>query len=136
MTSPNNPPANEVFVSALTLHQSALRGYCQASLGEVRFGLIDGERLGLVEIGEKVRQAGQHSAGSSPTQPFRIRQQPAEERLRETPQFGQSRAARLGQIASVTNQFVEANASPWTRAKVEDAADAVWIVGGNPDCAG
>jgi RNA polymerase sigma-70 factor (ECF subfamily) len=30
---PSQPVANEAFVSALTLHQPALRGYCLASLG-------------------------------------------------------------------------------------------------------
>jgi RNA polymerase sigma-70 factor (ECF subfamily) len=33
MPEPSEPSASEAFVSALTLHQSALRGYCQASLG-------------------------------------------------------------------------------------------------------
>jgi|GEM_PF-2923672 len=33
MPNPSENSATEVFVSALTLHQSALRGYCQAALG-------------------------------------------------------------------------------------------------------
>ena len=33
MPKPNDESASEVFISALTLNQSALRGYCRASLG-------------------------------------------------------------------------------------------------------